>query len=182
MDGWCNMSNKVVIINGNGGCGKDTFVRMIQKINPSVENISTIDSVKEIAKKMNWTGDKSEQGRKFLSDLKRLWDDYNCGATDAAVKKVNSHIRMMNSYDLDGLVFVHCREPENIELLKVKLSQYEIITLLITNKNVKLILSNPSDANVENFGYDYVISNDGTLEELQEKAVLFYNTYLKENA
>ena len=37
------------------------------------------------------------------------------------------------------------------------------------------ITSNDSDANVENYVYDYYIDNNGTLEELEEKALEFIN-------
>ena len=64
-------SKQIVIINGTGGCGKDTFVSFVSKYK-RVYNFSSIDKVKEIAKLIGWDGGKTDKDRKFLSDLKKL--------------------------------------------------------------------------------------------------------------
>ena len=58
-----NMKN-IVIINGYGGSGKDTFVEFVSKYN-KVYNFSSVDKVKEIAKLIGWNGKKEEKDRKF---------------------------------------------------------------------------------------------------------------------
>lgn len=173
---------RIVIINGSGGVGKDTFVNMCKKYNTHIQNVSSIDIVKEVARGMNWQDDKTEKGRKFLSDLKNLWDNYNQGATNRTIQRV---IRIMDltriADTVNTTIFLHCRETEKIAFLKEKLSaECPVITLLITNENVEPITSNNSDADVFNYNYDVVISNDGTLDELQQKAGDFYNKWLCE--
>ena len=61
----------IIIINGCGGVGKDTFVNMCAKYT-SVVNYSSVKEIKEIAKYIGWDGSKEERDRKFLSDLKLL--------------------------------------------------------------------------------------------------------------
>ena len=63
--------HEIFIINGSGGCGKDTFVELFSKhYGPDkVWNYSSVDKVKRIAKEIGWTGAKTEKDRKFLSDL-----------------------------------------------------------------------------------------------------------------
>ena len=68
------------------------------------------------------------------------------------------------------IMFVHIRESEEIEKCKQCLNAK---TLLITNKNVAAINTNISDRDVNKYKYDYQIKNDGTLEELKEKAKEF---------
>lgn len=46
-------------------------------------------------------------------------------------------------------------------------------TILIRNPGVRKIVSNHADANVERYKYDYIIENDGTLEQLERVAKLF---------
>lgn len=70
------MEKQIVIINGTGGSGKDTFVQFCSKYN-KVMNFSSIDKVKEIARLIGWDGKKTEKDRKFLSDLKKLTTEYN---------------------------------------------------------------------------------------------------------
>ena len=56
------MDKYIVIINGTGGSGKDTFVSFVSKYN-KVYNFSSIDKVKEIAKEVGWDGGKTEKDR-----------------------------------------------------------------------------------------------------------------------
>ena len=63
------MDKNIIVINGTGGSGKDTFVEYVSKY-AKVYNFSSVDKVKEIAKLIGWTGTKTDKDRKFLSDLK----------------------------------------------------------------------------------------------------------------
>ena len=159
------MDKKIVIINGTGGAGKDTFVEFCSEIE-KVLNISTVDKVKEAAKILvGWNGEKDEVSRKLLVDLKRLSINYN----DSPTKYVLEMAEKFRSSE-DNLMFVHIREIEEIEKTKELLNAK---TLLITNPRVKLITSNDSDGKVNEYKYDYYIENDGTLEDLKNKAVKF---------
>lgn len=52
---------QVFIINGSGGVGKDTFVKMVSEATDnSVLNFSSVDKVKDIARIIGWTGGKTE--------------------------------------------------------------------------------------------------------------------------
>ena len=48
------MNKKIIVINGTGGSGKDTFVEYVSKY-AKVYNFSSVDKVKEIAKLIGWT-------------------------------------------------------------------------------------------------------------------------------
>ena len=63
------MEKAIVIINGTGGSGKDTFIDFVKK-HAKVVNVSSVDFVKEVATLAGWQGEKSKEARKFLSDLK----------------------------------------------------------------------------------------------------------------
>ena len=154
---------KIVIINGTGGCGKDTFVDICSKYK-KVYNFSSIDSVKEIARIIGWNGTKSDKDRKFLSDLKKLTTDYN----DFAFNSIKDAINIFNKSN-DELMFIHIREPEEI---KKVVDKFKVKTLLIKRQNQELIETNSSDANVEDYNYDYIIINT-TLDEYENKAVNF---------
>lgn len=67
-------------------------------------------------------------------------------------------------------MFVHIREINEIAKIKELLNAK---TLLINNPRVPLITSNTSDGNVYNYDYDFIIENEGTLEDLKEKAKEF---------
>ena len=162
------MGKNIVIINGTGGAGKDTFVSFCSEF-VKVLNVSSVDKVKEAAKILvGWNGEKDEVSRKLLVDLKRLSVEYN----DAPTKYIESMAENFRDSD-EELMFVHIREAEEIEKTKKLLNAK---TLLITNPRVQIITSNDSDGKVNEYNYDYYILNDGTLEDLKEKA----NKFVKE--
>ena len=165
------MKKNIVVINGSGGVGKDTFVEYCSHY-AKVKNISSVDKVKEAAKILvGWNGEKDEKTRKLLSDLKIMSIEYN----DYPIKYIQNQAEEFYNSDND-LMFVHIREIDEIKKVKELVGAK---TLLITTNRVKRITTNLSDANVENYEYDYHIQNDGTLEELEEMAKEFVSNLSK---
>lgn len=159
------MNKQVIIINGTGGSGKDTFVRFCSEF-AKVTNISSVDRVKEAAKILvGWNGEKNEKARKLLVDLKQLSIKYN----DYPTKYIQEQYKIFEKSDSQYL-FIHIREIEEIEKIKKLLNAK---TLLVLNSRVALITSNSSDANVYKYEYDYKIENSGSLEDLKQKAKEF---------
>ena len=154
----------IVIINGYGGSGKDTFVEFVSKYN-KVYNFSSVDKVKEIAKLIGWNGKKDEKDRKFLSDLKKLTTEYN----DMSFNSIKDAVNDFKTSD-DEIMFIHIREPEEIQRAAL---EFNAKTLFIKRDSIDKITSNYSDASVENYNYDYVINNT-TLEDLDTQAKNFY--------
>ncbi len=167
------MHKQIFIINGSGGVGKDTFVDLVTiELNDMVKkfhtviNFSSVDKVKEIAKEIGWNGKKNEKDRKFLSDLKILTSQYCDMPFQSMKEKVNEF-----KADKDKiLMFLHIREPEEIAR---SAKAFNAKTILIRRNSVKHITSNMADENVFNYNYDFVIDNDGTIEELKDKAKAF---------
>lgn len=162
------MNKQVIITNGTGGCGKDTFAKFVSQY-CNTYKYSSIDKVKDVAKQCGWQGSKLEKGRKFLSDLKLLTTEYN----DMPFIDLKEIVRDFNANLIPArLLLIDIREPNEIERAK---KEFNAITVLIKNDNVKHITSNMADANVFDYDYDYVIDNSGSLEELEEKAKWFVN-------
>lgn len=159
------MEKEVIIINGTGGSGKDTFVEFCSEF-ANVTNISSVDKVKEAAKILvGWNGEKDEKSRKLLVDLKQLSIEYNDFPSKYIKQKYDEFMESDSNY-----LFIHIREIDEIEKVKKMLGAK---TMLVKNPRVALITSNNSDGNVYNYNYDYVIENDGTLEDLKQKAKEF---------
>ena len=160
------MKKEIVIINGSGGVGKDTFVEFCQEF-ARVKNVSSVDKVKEAAKILvGWNGDKDDKSRKLLVDLKQLSIDYN----DYPMTYIKQKAEEFLENEDQDMMFIHIREISEIEKVK---NMLDAKTLLITSSRVAKITTNNSDANVDKYEYDYYISNDGTLEELRDKAKNF---------
>lgn len=162
---------KYFIINGRPRSGKDTFVNFcLEELGAFGKLISTVDFVKKIATECGWDGTKDLKNRKFLSDLKDLLTNWG----DVPYKKTLQEIDMFK-FDLDywdvsdkGVVFIMCREPKEIERFERELNAKSV---LIRRASVEFEQqSNHADSEVLNHKYDYIIENNGTIDELKEKA------------
>lgn len=150
----------VYIVNGMGGCGKDTFARFLKKFVPGTVKFSSIDRVKIVAGFCGWSGGKTERDRKFLSDLKCLLTEYN----DTPFEYIKSAVESWSRYDSTRAILIDIREPEEIARA---VKEFNAKTILIHNDRVPHIHSNMADANVFNYEYDFVIKNNGTFEEFE---------------
>lgn len=160
------MKKHIFITNGCGGTGKDTFCHFMQLQLPTMK-YSSIDHVKYLARKCGWDGvSKTEKDRKFLSDLKLLTSEYS----DMPFKCIKTAVEEFNNRRDYVVLLIDIREPNEIERAK---NEFGAKTILIRNNRVKPITSNMADANVENYNYDFVIDNSGSLDELREKTMRF---------
>lgn len=181
------MIKQVFIINGSGGVGKDTFIEKIPTYelwgesencaiylkNLEVGNYSSVSKIKEVAKAIGWNGGKTERDRKFLSDLKLLTTEYNDMPLNDMKRYVKDFMDCGNSNNDNRILFLHIREPEEIAKAANEFKEYDVKTILVKRDSVKHITSNMADENVYNYKYDIEINNNGTIEDLKEKAKHF---------
>ena len=161
-----NGRKMVFVVNGKPRAGKDTFAMILDEY-MDIYKYSAVTKVKEIAKLCGWNGAKEERDRKFLHELKMLTTGYS----DMSHKDILNKIEKYNRGEIKADVFVvDIREPEEIKRL---VDATPAITIFIENDNVPEITSNAADANVENYEYDFRISNNGTLEEFEENIKVF---------
>lgn len=157
---------KILIVNGSGGVGKDTFVNLLAKYIP-VHHDSIVNPIKEIAETLGWTGEKSEKDRKFLSDLKILADEYS----DYTYTIAKLTMEMFLNDEITGeILCIDMREASQIERAK---NEFGAKTVLITRDSVPHITSNIADKGVFDVKYDFYITNDGSVEDLEKKAKEF---------
>ena len=164
---------KILIINGSGGVGKDTFVNALRAF-VEVTHISIVETTKNLAKKIGWNGGKSERDRKFLSDLKMLIDDYN----DYNYGYISNIVRnyLDTPSDSISLLCIDMRERPQIERAK---EEFGAETVLVKRDSVQHITSNVADAGVFDMEYNYIIENDGTIEDLTRVAKSFIGLLIR---
>lgn len=156
-----------IIINGKGGVGKDDFVKICMN-NPEYEtsmfyNISLVDEIKRIAKtSFGWNGkDKSDKGRKFLSDLFVASKEYNNFPLTNMEDKLRNLYKVHSQGDKEVFIFVHAREPRDINYLKSFMKdvmQFDNVkTLLIRRPDMDdKYYGNVGDDGVFGYEYDHV--------------------------
>jgi len=168
------MKKTAIVINGAGGVGKDTLCEIASK-HFRVRNISSITPIKEIAALCGWDGKKDNKARKFLSDLKRLCVEYNNYPTLWAKAQYDEFLAAD-----EEIMFVHIREPEEIEKF-VLATENKAKTLLIRGgkRMSEGCYGNVSDDGVENYSYDYYFVNEKPLEIIEREFVDFLNDIVK---
>ncbi len=172
------MNKTVIVINGQGGCGKDTICNIMAKYY-KVKNISTVDPIKDIAKYAGWTGEKGDKARKMLADLKQVFIEYN----DLPLNFVINEAEKFKA-DENDIMFVHCRENVEIEKI-VKALSVKTITLLIRRKDKyfqQKVYGNAADDEVENYNYDYIYTGcNESIADLEISFMKFFEEAVKPN-
>jgi len=170
------MKNYIIVINGSPQSGKDTFVNFCKKNSKrfNIYNMSSVDMVYVAAKLLGWDNIKDEKGRQFLSDLKDLSTKNYNGPLEYMLNKIKTFESPYNFF-VPYIAFFHVREPKEIE--KFIYTVGEAKTLLIKRKNL-IEFNNHADLEVSQYsGYNFVIDNNGTLEDLEYKAIKFLEIF-----
>ena len=165
------MEKIVIIINGRGGVGKDTLCDLAAKYF-KVEKISEITPIKEIAQNYGWNGEKDSRSRKFLSDLKRVFIEYNDLPTQYLYEQYERFLKSDRQ-----ILFVHIREKEEIEKFK-SMVKSRCLTLLVEGQTDIKKWGNASDDEVKNYNYDLCYKNDKPLDEAEKDFVDFLKKLL----
>lgn len=149
------MEKTVIIINGAGGTGKDTICNIVAE-HFKTEVISSVDVIKKIAAYGGWNySDKSNSARKLLSDLKQAFTDYNDLPTNYLMQEYE---KFMNS--TSTILFVHIREPKEIEKFKNKINARCFTLLIKSDKILPGNYGNHSDDCVNDYNYDLEYLNE----------------------
>ena len=171
---------KIIIVNGSNNSGKDQFANFFKKhYEYKSVNWSTIDKVKKISKRnFGWNGKKTDEARKFLSEIKRVWSEFNNGPFEDMVNKISKYNANLPKSERQNIVyFIHCREPHEIQKFVDKYGK-KCITVLLKRED-REVANNDSDKNVANYEYDFYIDNNGDKKELEKQVIEFIETIKK---
>lgn len=169
---------KIIILNGAGRSGKDTFAAFVKEhFHGEVIVHSTVQTVKEAAKLFgaDETKYKGNKERALWSALKDAWTQYNDGPFWEIIERANS----LKNGPGDCLLFCMVREPKEIRKLANHFGP-DCITVLITRPGIKTF-NNHADQNVNNYPYNIIIPNDSTLTDLYYNAKIFAESMRQKN-
>jgi len=160
----------VLIMNGPAESGKGTVADYIEKLlNWKIKRYSSIDYVKEVAKKFGWDGVKDVKGRNLLSAMKQTMIEFN----DLPTKKIINEIQECILFEVD-LLICDIREPEEIQKLVDYCKEQDIQcdTCRISNTIKELEaertgLSTFGDRMYGRYDYTSYVYNNGSLDELK---------------
>ncbi len=145
----------IIIINGAGSVGKDTFVKEFEKITASkVLNHSTIAEAKQILHNMGMTDTKTDQFRNILHDVKNLLVKYG----NRPFRRAAKFILEAEEKHRNPTIFIHCREGAEIKKF-VEAYGERCLTLLVRRSGIN-VPECPADQDVEKyFGYNMIIED-----------------------
>lgn len=145
----------IIVINGKGGCGKDTLCEALRR-DYAVSNVSAIDPIKAVAVNCGWDGAKTDKDRKFLAAMKRIVVEYNDLPNRYLLEQVD---RFRGSGE--DVMCVHVREPGEIRKFVASVD-LPVVTILVRRHAVDDLdpYGNPADDNVADYPYDRIFDND----------------------
>ncbi len=147
-----------IIVNGKPESGKDFLCDAVTR---PARKISSIDPIVPIAKLGGWDGVKTKKSRKLLSDLKRIFTEFNDLPTRYALEEYHKFLQSE-----DEILFVHIREPDQIEAFKKAANP--CVALLIRRAGTEETVGNVSDDGIDKTSYDCTYENDKSPGEAGE--------------
>lgn len=164
------MNKFLIVINGESGSGKDTFVDMCKKsskflgVNTPITNLHRSDEAKRVLKSFGWDGERTPQVRNLLADLVEFGEETG-----------HNNEKLFEVLDtLEGVIFYHSRDPKTISKIKEHYwfcENVQVVSLLVVRD--KNIASEQDRWDIRNYKYDKVIENNSTLYGLEQKAKEF---------
>ena len=158
------MNKQIFILNGTAGAGKDTFAKMLNEHIPT-KHISSITPVKQAAKELGWSGEKTPEYRNFLCEFKKFLNQQG----DFIWNYLDKQVENFANDDEHKFLLIDIREPVEIDKAAIR---YNARKILISNENAKrsaiAAKLNDADQNVDNCHYNYVIKNDTSMDDFYE--------------
>lgn len=169
---------KIFIVAGKANCGKDTtcelidnYIKLKQK---KVVNLQFSSYIKMYAKTISdWNGEEETKPRSLLQELgtevirKKIDNDF-------FIKRIVGDIEVY-SYYADAITISDARLPEELDSIKKAFNS--VYKIKIERPNFENDLNNVerkhiTEVALDNYSdYDYVIVNDGTIEDLNKKVI-----------
>ena len=165
---------KIFVICGKARHGKDTTALAIKKAygDKKVINLSYGSYIKEFAKNISdWDGQEETKPRVLLQHLGTEVIRNNIDK-DFFIKRLCNDIKVY-SYYFDVVTISDARFPD--EIITPKKLFDDVITIKVVRNNFETNLTSEeqkhsTETALDDFNdYDYVIENNGSIEELEEK-------------
>ncbi len=165
---------KIFIVAGKARHGKDTVASMIRDIYSDKKciNLSYGSYIKDYAMKISdWDGSEETKPRELLQHLGTEVIRNNIDQ-NFFIKRLCDDIKVYNYY-FDIVTISDARFPDEIDIPREMFP--DVVVIKVVRDNFESPLSEEqkkhrTETSLDNYdNYDYVIKNDGSLEELEEK-------------
>lgn len=178
---WLFPKTTTILISGKAGVGKTTVANNIrnyldaEQITPYALVIPFALGVKEVAKSMGWDSEKDIKGRRLLQDIGTVGRDYN---KDAWIEYLMNYIRDTYPQEMiDLLILDDWRFPNEADYFLGRPELYKTFLINILSPQREVLkgtsaYKDVSETSLDHYSkFDYIIENNGTLEDLETKSV-----------
>ena len=154
---------KIIALSGKAGSGKDTFYSIAKEVLPNCQRFAFGDYLKEIAMVCGWDGKKNEFGRHLLQSVGTIMRNKD---KDFFVKKLHDDLKQSTC---DVAIITDCRYLNEIN----SFNQCTTIRIISNRKSKLNKEQNKHDSETElnNYEFDYVITNNGSIEEYKKEVL-----------
>ena len=162
------MTKKIIVLSGKQFSGKDTMAKFLLEFMPDFKRIGLGDAIKiEYGKQKGLTFDEIEKNKsQYRADLIALGDWGRAQDPDYWLKRIIQQD--------DNVIVPDLRMPHELKVFK----EHNAISIRVesprTNRAMRGELvkeDDPTETLLDSVtDWDYVVQNDGTLEDLREKA------------
>jgi len=163
------MKIKIFLISGKARSGKDTFYELIRNEVDHSKRLAFGDFVKDVAYSIGWDGQKDDKGRDFLQWLGDGAREYNLNVwTNKMIAQIEKLSSLRNFYTIDNFFITDVRYPNEITELE---QRFPVVKIRVERPGYDSGLTleqlqHPSETALDDYkGWDYVVINDGTLED-----------------
>lgn len=163
---------KIIMISGSSfGAGKDTVGEMLEKkytaAGKRVRHMAFADWVRMSLKMYyGWNGLKDDNGRALMQHY--ATDEVRFADPDYWAEVV-ARLAAATKEDWDVLIITDFRFPNEYTVMTKYFEFSEIYTIRVDREEIisKKHREHVSEHSLENFGYDVILNNSGTLEDLE---------------
>ena len=165
---------KLFLLAGKARSGKDTAADYIEEYYSDKKVIRLMYGgwIKEYAVMLSdWGGSEDDKPRELLQQIAVQSRKINPGYT---IKRMEEDINILKDY-CDIIIITDARMPEEVMMPKEKFK--ETITIKVWRNNFETSLTEKQQKDIteialDNFdNYDYVLENDGSLDDFKEKVI-----------
>ena len=165
-------NHTVILINGRPRTGKDTVVNLmcnaLMERGYMAEAFSSIDPIKALLGSVIDLSQKTEADRILLSEVGDALEKHSAFRTNRCIWFAEDVFRESEN----AVVFLHVREPENIEKLRATFQGrgINVVRLLVVSDR-GIDVDSRADQVAGTGRYDLMIVNNRTLEDLKATCV-----------
>ena len=165
-------NHTVILINGRPRTGKDTVVNLmcnaLMERGYMAEAFSSIDPIKALLGSVIDLSQKTEADRILLSEVGDALEKHSAFRTNRCIWFAEDVFRESEN----AVVFLHVREPENIQKLRTTFlaKGINVVRLLVVSAR-GIDVDSRADQVAGTGRYDLMIVNNGTLDDLKATCV-----------